>query len=215
MTVAHICLTTDRDMDTILAQQSSRIVKCTQKYGPDRVAILLMVQNGHLSCLQTLEHFLLETMSALDPTPAVPTPRWQTSRGIRATATTTSTLAPVSVWGIPNVIACHSPEDTTDYLSKLLAPSSSHSAATVLPHEQISQEDRVNTISRPTWLSAALATTSDSPLFTLQDATRLKQSLGTIQNTVLATPAQLQNTCLLTQRTSQAIHDFFNTDQPI
>ncbi|KAF9540062.1 hypothetical protein EC957_004659 [Mortierella hygrophila] len=213
MTVAHICLTTDRDMDSILAQQYSRIVKCAQKYGPDRVTILLMVQNGHLSCLQTLEHFLLEIMPALEPTPVIPMPRWQTSRGIRATATTTSTLAPVSVWGIPNVIACHSPEDATDYLSRLLAPSSS--SRTVQPHRQISQEDHANSISRPTWLSIALATTSDNPLFTLQDATRLEQSLGTVQNIVLATPAQLQSTCLLTQRTSQAIHDFFNTDQPI
>lgn len=214
-TVAHICLTTEHEMDSLLVQQSSRIVKCVQKYGPDRVTILLMVQNGHLSCLQTVEHFLLETMSELDPTPAVPTPRWQTSRGI--TVTTTSTLTPVSVWGIPNVIACHSPEDTTDYLSKLLAPSSSpHSSSAVLPHGQAPQADHVNDALRPTWLSAALtATTSCNPLFSLQDATRLEQGLGTIQNTVLATLAQLQNTCLLTQRTSQAIHDFFNTDQPI
>ncbi|OAQ25489.1 hypothetical protein K457DRAFT_900837 [Linnemannia elongata AG-77] len=213
MTVAHICLTTDHDMDRLLAQQSSRIVKCAQKYGPDRVTILLMVQSGHLSCLQTLEHFLLDTMSAMDPTPAVTTPRWLTSRSITATATTTSTLAPVSLWGIPNVIACQSPEVTTDYLSKLLVPS--HSSATVLPRGQISQEDHANNISKPTWLSAALATSSGNPLYSLQDATRLEQGLGTIQNAVLATPAQLQNTCLLTQQTSKAIYDFFNTDQPI
>ncbi|KAF9148372.1 hypothetical protein BG015_009891 [Linnemannia schmuckeri] len=199
-------------MDTLLAQESVRIVKSAQEYGLNRVTILLMVQPGHLSCLQTLEHFLLEIMSALDSTPTVPAARWFTSLGATSTVAATNNLAPVPVWGIPNVIACHSPQDTTDYLSKLLAPPSSSLGA--LPHEQIAQADRTNNTSRPTWLSAAL-TTSGNPLLSAQDATRLEQGLSTIQNAVLATPAQLHNTCLLNQATSKAIHDFFNADQPI
>ncbi|KAF8931369.1 hypothetical protein BGZ47_011870 [Haplosporangium gracile] len=180
-------MTTDRDMDTLIARESARIVKSAEEYGPNRVTILLMIQPGHLSCLQTLENSLLEIMSALDPTPTVPAPCWFTSRGATFTATSANNLVPVSVWGIPNVIACHSPQDTTDYLSKLLVPPPA-STPRVLPHDQIAQEDY---------------------------ATRLEQGLSTVQNAVLATPVQLQNTCLLNQSTSKAIHDFFNTDQPI
>ncbi|KAG0365094.1 hypothetical protein BGX24_004276 [Mortierella sp. AD032] len=200
-------------MDTLLTKESSRIVKCAQKYGPSQLTILLMVQPGHLACLQTLELFLLNTMSALDRTTAVPTPHPLITRGI----VNTPTLTPVSVWGIPNVIACHSPQDTTDYLDKILnLPPSQAIRSGQYSQESHSTTTTTTTIAtaRPTWLSAALSTTGAHHL-SVQDTNRLEQGLCTIQNVVLATPTQLQNTCFFNQPTSKVIHDFFNSDQPI
>ncbi|KAF9126417.1 hypothetical protein BGW39_006633 [Mortierella sp. 14UC] len=210
--VAHICLTSDRDMDTLLAKESSRIVKCAQRYGPNRLTILLMVQPGHLSCLQALELYLLRTMSALDRTTAVPASR----RFISRNTANTPTFTPISVWAKPNVVAFYSPQDTTDYLDKILAPPLSPLPRPIRSGQHYSQEQNsttITTISGPTWLSAALSTTGT--LLSVQDTNRLEQGLGTIQNAVLATPTQLQNTCFFNRPTSKVIHDFFNTDRPI
>ncbi|KAG0261188.1 hypothetical protein BGZ95_004282, partial [Linnemannia exigua] len=208
--LAHICLTTDHDMDSLLAKESSRIVECAQKYGPSQLTILLMVQPGHLACLQTLELFLLKTMSALDRKTAVLAPRPPINMGI----VNTSYFTPVSVWGIPNVITCHSPQDTSDYLDKILTPSLPQSIRTG-HYSQESLPTTASATARPTWLSTALSITGAAPLLSVQDMNRLEQGLCTIQNVVLATPAQLQNTCFFNQPTSNVICDFFNSDQPI
>ncbi|KAF9087752.1 hypothetical protein BGX23_007915 [Mortierella sp. AD031] len=164
-------------MDTLLSKESPKIIKCLDQFGPNQVTVLLMVQPGHLSCLQTLEYFLLET-------------------------------------------------DATDYLAKILTPLPPPPPPPPLPPIPVNlisepQDSRSgqqrHTNSRPpppTWLSTAI-TTRDGPLLHAQDADRLEQGLCTIQNIVLVTPVQLQNTCHLSQLTSQSIYDFFNTDQPI
>lgn len=126
---------------------------------------LLTTYDSSLVLCHFTSSLSLNKMPSLDPTPTVATPHW-----LSIASTTTSTLAPVSVWGKPNAIACHSPEDTTDYLSKVLAPSPTHSSSTAPPYGQISRYDHQNhnsNTSKPTWLSAALVTTG-SPLLSAQ-----------------------------------------------
>ncbi|KAI7822955.1 hypothetical protein BC939DRAFT_452328 [Gamsiella multidivaricata] len=235
-TFAFICLSSTQDMDAILLNEINRILYCIQRYGAHQTAILLMIQPGHASCLQTLESFLLnkivpDTLTGLNLSTMVASTIGAPSRQSLHTRPSGLSLD-TSALNMPHLAVCHSCADASDILTHLLDQAKAHSSpvnaplfrSTSLLRTQNQQPDARNPFNPEshsllqdpglTWLSIPLST-RDGPALTIQDCQRLRTGLSTIQNVALASSSQLQDSCLISNTLAKSIEAFFETDQPI
>ncbi|KAI8601733.1 hypothetical protein EDD21DRAFT_99302 [Dissophora ornata] len=217
-----------------LRQSLSRIGLCIEQYGLQRTSILVMIQPGHASCLQTIERFLFHdiatnTLAGLDVSTTTPIgvdlARHST---VTVGSRTSAQSLTASLTGVPYVAVCHSSKDAIDFITHLLDQdhrdrlSQTTARSSLRVQEQQKEEKAYQSSSTyqvkadawSSWLVIATLTHRGS-LVTTQESHRLRMGLGTIQTLSLASSGHLRSSCLLKDSVARSIEAYFETDQPI
>ncbi|ORZ26741.1 hypothetical protein BCR41DRAFT_393349 [Lobosporangium transversale] len=208
----------------MLEKEAHRIEQCILRYGSRYTTILLFIQDGHVSCIQALEVYLLNSV-AKGPMLKVTA----SSSAILKTASNKTAAEIIAEDGassfktdIPGFVVCHSCQDAIEYVNHILDLAQNMSSSVTPSYVASQQRCIIDTSSQPIrkqdpwsiWLTMAISIQQDS-ILTPYDGAQLRTQLCNIQNMSLATSLQYRNDCCLNDSVARSIEAFFETDQPI